>query len=482
MSGLIVPLGPARFGPAVMAGLMAVLVIALGVMEPVLGVVAAGGIVLLVAIPTRLWIGLVWLLLGGLLVWSYGFNNVPLPLGLINIPLVDGLLLYVLVGSSPMWLPVLRTGTGKRVLFALVALVVVALGRLVVDLPRFGVLAGRDTLYVLHGFGVFVGVALARAQPRHRIEHLLGVVFGLTVLWSLLIPFRSTIVQFSPVVGVQRPELLFSWVGSFALVIAAVWFFRREGTTGLAFLVLALVATLFHQARSSYLLLPAGLALAWIVDRRAPERWSVGAKRLVTAGIAMLAASLVVMSAAGLAGARGEVGLDTTVEQLRTLTGEEGLRAGTIEHRRTAWAAVVDQVRAEPLGPFVGIGYGVDLFGGHVTGDGVLTRTPHNVLLEIWGRTGLVGLLAWGYLVYTLVRTSFRRVHLHPWGGWVPAFHVAVLGVALVQPIFAFAYGGMVYFLLAGLILGLAPRVQEEHVRSSRPLASLVGVDRRGGA
>jgi O-antigen ligase len=437
--------------------LFASLAVGFVALEPLLAAVVIGGLLLVAGLRTRAWLVLTWIMLTGLLVLSYGFNNVPVPLGPIRVPLVDLLLIYALVASAPIWRPVLRTQLGKQLVVAGAVLIVVILFRLTMDLPEYGIVAVRDALYVVHVSAVFVGIAVARKMEIKDIERLLAIAFALTIGWALLAPFRDAIEPFSPMVGVQRPVRLFSWVGSSSLVLGTVWFFSRGGTGGTPLTIAGIVSVLVKQARSSYILLPAGILLAWTIDRMRDPLSDVGTRRLVRVAVAGLMAAGIVTLATGIEGGRAEVGFDTTLDQLGTLAGQEGIRAGSIRHRREAWADVVETVRAEPMGSIVGIGLGTDLFGGHRTRSGVLTRVPHNDPLEAWARTGAIGLAAWLAVLFVLVRGGLRNVREHPWGGWVAALHVSMLGISLVQPIFSFAYGGMVYYLLAGLALGVHP-------------------------
>lgn len=129
-------------------------------------VVVAAVALAIATLHTRLWLHLTIVSLSGLVLLSWGFNNVPFPLGGMAVPLVDVLLIYALAASFRLWWPLAtRTPIGRQLLGLLSILSLVTLLRLVADVPRFGVTAGRDALYTLEALGSACWVG-CRLDPR----------------------------------------------------------------------------------------------------------------------------------------------------------------------------------------------------------------------------------------------------------------------------------------------------------------------------
>jgi O-antigen ligase len=127
----------------------------------------------------------------------------------------------------------------------------------------------------------------------------------------------------------------------------------------------------------------------------------------------------------------------------------------------------------EPLGPLVGVGFGPDLFGGFALSGDVAVRNPHNDLLEIWARTGVLGAGLWLTLVGMLALWSFNVARRFPYGRWLLALQAVSLMGALTQPFFAFAYSGMMYYLCTGMSIGFLLDDESGSMHSSGPLNSV---------
>lgn len=411
------------------------------------------GVGALLVVARRLWLPATWTVLFGLVVWSYGFNNISLPVGDLQVPLVDAVLAFALVASFPWWRDLRHDRLGRRLLVLLSLLSLVAAGRLLFDFPRFGVLAGRDALFVFEAWAVFVGYGLARLQGPSLVERRLGLLWRVAVLWLLLFPFRFELAALGPTVGVQRPVPLLDFTSAgFVSVVAFFWFLRDRRPDAGVLAALSLVVVLMAQSRGAYLgLLGAGLFVLWRSRRSdvADARRLMG--RLVAA---TLLVAVMMWAAPPLPGRLGEpVSVGTAAEQLGTLLGNPGPGEGSFRHRLKAWPEVVDLVSKADWGWLVGVGLGPDLFEGFAVAGGVLVRKPHNDVLEVWARLGLVGLLPWLALVVSLAVWALR-VSMRGPNWWLVGLQSVVAVTALSQPFFGFAYGGMVYMLLMGMALG----------------------------
>lgn len=443
--------------------------------QPALAALAVIAVWALALKATMAWLIGSWIVLAGLMILSYGFNNIPLPAGGASAPLVDAFILFGLFSSSPWWWRWVRDDTRtRRIFFLLVFLSAVGIMRLVFDLPRHGVTAARDALYILEAWGVMIGIAAGGALGRVETMRWLNRVFVLALCWFMLYPFRSILVPLGPTVGIQRPTPLLAFTtAGFIAVPALFWFLAKRSRWAPIFATMALLTILMAQLRGAYLALILTPLLALLGQRRSDPRVegdSHGSAMAVRIG-AVAAAVLVVLSVLPpLPGRLGErVSLSTVAAQFETLEGKKGPGSGSIDQRNEAWPKVVKTVRARPLGPIIGVGFGPDLFN-FINRQGVTVRKPHNDFLEVWARTGIIGLAPWLLLILSLVHWSLRSWRSAGLGIWLVAFQAMSIVAALTQPFFGFAYGGLVYFLICGLCIGSVPARQNFDVRDDQSL------------
>lgn len=435
------------------------------------------------SLHTRAWIAATWVTLAGLTVWSWGFNNIPLPLGGVSIPLVDAVMGYAIVASFPRWRAITRSTVGRRVLALLVLMSVVAAARLGFDLPRYGVIAGRDALYVAEAWTVLAGYALARALGPIRAMRGVGVVLSVAIAWLLLYPWRDEIVAAGPIVGVQRPTPLFAFTSAGLVgAVALFWFLQDRRRTAVLLTGAAGFLLLMTQGRGPYLAVILSAIVIFVVARRPQAGMGARAgravRRLARAGLLVV---IVLVLAPPIPGRVGvEIGFTSVAEQLATVFGAEGPGAGSREHRLEAWRNALADVRETPGTTIVGLGYGPDLFGGFTVTGGVDVRKPHNDALEIFARTGLIGFLPWMLLFGTVALWSTRLARRMGNAWWLIALQVTTVVVALTQPLFAFAYGGVVYWVLTGIGIG-ALEIRQDQADHDAGLIGLRG-DRRSHA
>ncbi len=425
--------------------------------------------VLAVLIAKQSWAYGIWIPLFGLTVWSYGFNNVPLVRPL---PLVDALVGFAVLFSIPYWWPLRRFRIVRNLLVLLFLLMVVVFFRLIIDIPRFGLLALRDALFAFELWSVFPAIALGMMLGERRLSRILFWLFSLATVWFLLYPWRELIAAKSPVVGLQRPVPLFAFTtAGFVAVPAFFWFMYRRGIWEGLGSAAALLVLLFFQSRGSYLaFILGGIVLLFVHGKQIIKRWwKVGGAGIIV----VIVLSLVGDSLTGRVGA--PVKVDTVFIQLETLSGTEGPGASTFRHRLKAWPAVVEQVRRESLGPIFGIGLGVDLFQAFTLGPDILVRKPHNDFLEIWARLGIVGFLPWLGFLIVLLRETWEGMRSSPEDAWILVLQISLLITSASQPAMGFAYITIVWVILSGLWVGARLREMESYgllfrTRISKPL------------
>ena len=383
----------------------------------------------------------------GLSLWSYGFNNIPL---IRPLPLVDALAWFAVLSSLPLWWKLTKFPLVKKFLVLLTLLTVVAIIRIIIDTPKYGLLAPRDALFVFELWTIFPAMLLGYNYGEKKFERFIGIFFLISILWFLLYPVREFIISISPIVGIQRPVPLFTFTtAGFLSVPAFFWFLSRKGLLSVFGTSSALFIMLMVQSRGVYIAFILAVILSIIIRPRLISRWKYFS-------ISVILILLILFSIGNtLTGRLGaSVGFDTVVEQLATLLGKEGLGAGSFQHRLTAWPMVIQQVLSNPFGPIVGLGLGLDLFQGFTVGPGVLVRKPHNDFLEIWARLGIVGFIPWLGILFMAFKISLKGAIKDTKNLWVLALQFTLLVASMGQPAMGFAYITLVWVTLTGLWIG----------------------------
>lgn len=415
---------------------------------------------LLLDIPA--WCTATWVTLLVLVLWSYGANNIALP-G-VPIPVVDIAFLLLLLRSRRWWGRFALSPSGRILLRLLVALAVVVAIRLTVDIPRDGINAARGALFAVEAWAVMLGGAVAQRIGRERTIRLLALLFGCAVLWYSLYPIRSTVVALSPTVGVRRSAKLFGFttvglVGSWCLL----WFGLRRTTTAWIGTVLAIVVVILAQLRGALAGVIAAVAIVALAAGGTQRSVRARLARRIAVGLACGVAALALAPA--MTGRLGDVTLDTYVDLARSAIGQDAGIGSSFGDRVEWFDTTIETIRDTRLGWLSGVGFGVDLTGGFgIAGSNVVN--PHNDLLEFYARLG-VFVLPWVAMWVVAMREFWRRSRrgdrLALWavGAWI-----AMVAGSLTQPYNSFAYGGMVWWLLAGLVLGAPmaePAATDDH-------------------
>jgi O-antigen ligase len=420
-----------------------------------------------ILVPDRVAIGVFWGLIGVLVVWSYGANNVPLPFT--PAPLVDVVLIALLAVTAPRWWRVTADRPGRVILVALFALSAIVVVRLPFDLARFGNLAARDALFALEAWTVLLGMWVARTMGPERVVRAITIVFAIALAWFVLFPWEQRLSDLGPSFGIQYDTPLFVFTSAgFVAGWALWWFALRRGRLAYLGIAVAIFVVFLAQLRGAYLALVciAGVAVVLgVIHRRQGIRteWlrlNQALARVVAVGALVL---LVLWILPPIPGRLGDVSPMFIWEQLQTLAGADGPGAGSIRDRITWFERTWDKVHAQPQGPFIGIGLGENLAEAG-SWEGHPVRTPHNDFLETYARLGLAGLIPLVVLWGALVRFGWWGQRVGGPSAWLLPMTVLAAVVALTQPFLIFAYGGLVFWGLAGVIL---ERIRAEHSRNA---------------
>jgi hypothetical protein len=390
------------------------------------------------------------LLVGGPLVLGYGFANLGVA-GSVPIPLAEILLVPLVIKAI-----IDRPSTlNQRFLRPLALLWLFTLCRLVIDLPTWGIDALRDATIIFESAAIFVGYWAGRsAEPEYWIGRLKWI-FLAVFFYASLYPWRAILLEHSPVVGLQRDvPLLGSMAGVDFAVAAGLMFFACHGSGWRRILLIVWGAVLLavFQARSLYIIVPAAALVAgWLLRKNT---------RLVVASLLIAPIALLAVDGLRASGIQGRIGpLEPSFygEQLGTILGSEGAGAGSRADRLDWMSDTIERVTSSTTNTLFGLGFGPDLaLGFRDAGEGAV-RKPHNDLLEIFGRMGLVGLLLFLMLLARLVLPlipAARRGRSAPLFAFILATATIYLMGAAVQPLLAFPYGAIPLFFLLGLGFG----------------------------
>jgi O-antigen ligase len=259
-----------------------------------------------------------------------------------------------------------------------------------------------------------VVAAMARSQPRARL-----LLLGLAVAGSV-VAVANTIVAIGALLShsfslVTPPVVIYTSANAiplyleplvaFALPLAVFDQDRRTRIAALVFLALSAVAICLSFSRAGWLTLIAEVVLVAFFSR---WRWRlIGAAALVAA-VAFAASRRV---------------RDRILVEL-----DPDSPANTVVLRLSLWKSTLNMLSHRPV------------FGGGLSGFKASLEPyrdpayhehqiyPHNLLLNFWSETGLLGLIAFLWLTVQVVRSGLRGLEA---GGWARIMAIGVLGVVL---------------------------------------------------
>ena len=393
------------------------------------------------------------LLVGGATLLGYGWANVGVP-GPVPIPITE--IIFLPLAAIALADP--RARLGFKPLLPLVLYGLVVLIHLVIDYPRYGIFAIRDTTPAIEAFLTVVGY---RAVMRDGIDYWarkMRYVAGAVLLWGAVYPlFPDQLGKqdaIGPTVGLQRPTSLLDPRGVKFSVISFGLFFIVFGGKWTRFVVMSLMIALLgvFQARTLYITFPLALLMLGWATRTT--------RKIVPLFAATLLVGLALIVFAGNHGVQGSEGPVTTSfleSHASTIIGEQGPHSATIEAREDFWHQTLDLMRSSPATILTGVGLGPDLTFGIWTGNqGQQVRNPHNAYLEVFARTGILGFSLWAWLLLACL-VPMARAARHGTGvrqkfcTWTLVSSIVYLGVAGFQPLLAFPYGAVPLFFVMGM-------------------------------
>jgi len=388
--------------------------------------------------------------------------------------------------------------------FAILLWALLGAARLPVDLSRHGFLAARDFAMVYYVAFFFVGQALAAHEASGRLLRR-ALTTGCVVLPLLVTAYRVFPEFFLGVMTVRGAPLVFYKDDLLATLFAAAffWLWTRWEVARARLWLVPITASLLMIATTASpraaMVAVAGVTGIWLLA----HRWRIAAGQGAIIGAAALGAvALVVVGNRDIRQSAAYSAYENVVSIFDyRATGNYGARESgdpgdNNRFRLVWWRAVFDETLEE--GPVFGLGFGHDLAARFLASYGLLgaedfsARSPHSMLLSVFGRMGTAGLIGWLAIATAMAgmtRRVFRQGTPDSRGFasvvWVIWFS-ACFGVVLEGPM-----GAVVFWTVLGLANSLSrqeltsgdtenrsdlpavlPTLHEPVSLSPRPLAS----------
>jgi O-antigen ligase len=422
-----------------------------------------GGLLLIRLQPLPIGTAVLGFALVGYIVGNRGFAQLylanALPLLPAELVLLIGATVLAVQSAFRRELPFRRDGLNLGILFWMI----VGVGRLLLDLRLYGFNALRDFALVYYAAFFFLAQDAAKnpAARRYLINCLL---IGCVALAVAQIPYREFPDFFLERLTVRGVPFIYykgDLIGIFMAVGAVLFFLRWEERRRISSLLISLgliAATLATNNRASMLSL--GVATLLLA---AGGRWRFS---FVQGGVGIFAVVVILLAADVSDSAWQNTPLYGFYERIVSITDPLGQNSYSGEDtsykgdnnlfRSVWWRNVFDETVEE--NPYLGLGFGHDLADRFVreyfpdSAEEFSTRSPHNVLLTIFARMGLLGLIPFLVIVGSLARRSYRAVRansLTPMGLWCGCWIIlisACFGVVLEGPM-----GAVVFWTMLGL-------------------------------
>jgi hypothetical protein len=369
-------------------------------------------------------VGAAGLLLGGLLIGNVvgnrGFAQIaplsPLPLFPAEIGLAAGFVWLAFRGAQAGRLPFRPDPLG----FAVLVWIVLSSLRLPFDVRDHGLMALRDYALVYYaGFFFLAREAGAENRVRHALHHAwviaivtLAVVYPLYERFELFFLTQLTF-RGIPAIAIKN-DLAGTFAAAGAMYAAVRWAGSRKALWGVL-LVVTLGLALYMVTRAAFV----GMLVAVVF-------FMPRARVKVAQAIAVLAVLGGLVATVQVAGGERtwrETRLYDVYEHAVSLADVSGSRAyeglesqdtgDNTQFRLVWWRLLIDRTLSQHL--LTGAGFGADIsseFARDYLGVGAsdfTARSPHNVLLTLFARSGLAGLLPFLAVVALFVREIWRR-------------------------------------------------------------------------
>jgi O-antigen ligase/polysaccharide polymerase Wzy-like membrane protein len=414
------------------------------------------------------WQGLVLLSLAPYMILNFGFDNFAInyvPVG--DLLLLVALAIVVRETKREVW----RKTLADPPVVCLIALLLLSCCHLIVDVPRYGLYAVRDSSMFFEAAFIVLGILWPK-NPRSTqlLVRFLFLVLLVNLVYAYTFSWSERIQAMSPNFGVFHPVPLFGnyqearwlllgapffvWFGPsvvrwprwFLMVLAAAQLgglaIMQDRSMYVGIVVILLILLLFRQTKK---------LLAFL----STIGWGIAVLLVLTAGLSALGVKL--------QGRMGPVDASFIEEHAKTMLsiGTTNALASHEVDRADWYGQVWGRITSSPVNLVVGEGFGQALI--HFENEqGIPVRQPHNSSLTVLARLGFVGLLFWLLFIALFVVRCVRFLRA-PYASavafalvlWLFVQTIVVLMESSVQPLFEFSHGAIPFYFLVGLAIGL---------------------------
>lgn len=303
--------------------------------------------------------------------------------------------------------------------------------RLTMDSMNHGFWAFRDATQLVESLYIFVGFTIA-GSPRFvdRFMGWLPWVLAVTCVYGLGFSYQVQINDMSPglpggsgqlipIFGTyQMTATLLMWSAFYLLAL-------RDGHPRSPFGRIAVAALLIGfavvvvQTRTIYLQLVGMMGILFLFRRSGLARMS-----LVFPMLVILVAAIMVFNIPISGRLTDKVSFSFFADHFASVFGEakghsEGVKeaAEGVGLRFTWWSRIYKQLIGDPALLLSGLGYGIPLTNFYAP-TGTLVREPHNSLISMVSRLGLVGFFAWAWVyveIFAAWYGAFSRARRVAW-------------------------------------------------------------------
>lgn len=343
--------------------------------------------------------------------------------------------------------------------------------RLIFDAEQHGLWAMRDASHMIDSLFLWVGFVAASVPAfMDRFSTWLRTCLNIGVVYSLCFPFRDALMAISPQLSAPAgytAALLFNYTSAsmVPLTAAMAWLVDKKRILGLSATLLAgaliVYCVVIFQMRTTYLQVMILLAALMAVQPRIALRmWGA-----LAFGSVLLVAMLLLDIR--ITGRLGEAfSLDFFTQHFAAIWGAKsdgiiGSASSGVDQRLAWWAEIWRGLNESLPKLLFGLGYGIPLTDFATVG-GVVVREPHNSVMSMLGRTGIVGLAAFAWVQIALLG---KWIRVYRWcranGEKLWENNMLILGVffllmwvySLGEDAFEKPFNAIPYYFLWGVIL-----------------------------
>lgn len=389
-----------------------------------------------------------------------------------------------------------RTQSFGRVapLYPLFGFWCVAAVQLLIGLPEHGFWAVRDASHAIETSFIWIGFVVAASTGfLKRFSQWLRIVLNLGIFYALLYPLRDVLSQFSPKIqaaGGYPVSLFFNYIsaGLVPLTAATRLLLDRVSVLGIPAVVVAGAVIIYcvavFQMRTTYLQLIALLMVMAAIRPRVALQ--------ISAGMLFGFVALVILLSLGIeiTGRLGEkVSIDFLIQHFEAIWGVSGEgkvydAARGVSQRFGWWLQIWNNLNSSASKLMFGLGYGIPLTDFYFIDD-TRVREPHNSLISILARVGVVGLFFFVWLQLALAQVWLRTYRWCVQNGetlWknnlliIGVFFMLLWILSIGEDAFEKPYNAIVYYFLWGVVLRVNYEIMSPGGRFHRAQSALQDV------